>query len=276
MSDFEPTELTDRLRALGSEPVDAHTQGVHLSMMATAAAPAAKRGSAWAKLAAAFSAGVLLGGTGLASAGMLPDGAQDVAHTTLAKVGVEVPVGTARYNDPAVCGTDEDGKPWKNHGQYVKAHKGDPDASKSDCGKPLSSLGDDEDETTTSTTVPDETTSTTVDDTTSTTVAGSTEDGPGCSEFGHARKDAENGKATAAAAKDKDCGGDDDGTTTSTTVAGDDTDGDVEDDDATAGSGKSDDRRQDTDRRQDGGKGSGGNAGKGGADNGKGKGGSKG
>ena len=135
MDDHDP--LAERLRDLGRQPIDPATSGRHLSAM-TAVRP--RRGGAWTRLkvAGAFAAGLFLGGTGLASAGALPAPAQDVARSTLAKVGVNVPHGTERFNDPAVCGLDPaTQQPFRNHGQYVRAHKNDPAAAQSRCGKPL-------------------------------------------------------------------------------------------------------------------------------------------
>jgi len=67
---------------------------------------------------------------GLASAGALPAPAQSVAHHALRTVGINVPPGHDRYNGPECGGT------FANHGAYVRAHKNDPAAAKSACGKP--------------------------------------------------------------------------------------------------------------------------------------------
>ncbi len=135
MDDTDP--IADRLRDLGRQPVEPAVASRHLSAMA-AAPSGSSRSRTRLKIGAAFLVGLLVGGTGLASAGALPGPAQDAAHTTLSKVGVKVPQGTERFNDPAVCGTDPaTQQPFRNHGQYVKAHKGDPAASQSRCGKPL-------------------------------------------------------------------------------------------------------------------------------------------
>jgi hypothetical protein len=69
-------------------------------------------------------------------AGSLPAPAQNVTHSTLANLGLEVP-SSPRYNDPVAC----PGGPFANHGEYVKAHKGDPNAAQSPCGKPVGSGG---------------------------------------------------------------------------------------------------------------------------------------
>src|SRR5579859_5675698 len=81
----------------------------------------------------------MLGSAGLATAGALPGPAQDVAHNTLSKVGLDVAKshGPARYNGPE-CGTDpQTHQPFANHGQYVRAHKADPTAGSSRCGMPV-------------------------------------------------------------------------------------------------------------------------------------------
>jgi hypothetical protein len=135
MTETDP--LVDRLHEFGRQPVDPATSSEHLTAMA-AVGTGRGRLSTKLKVGLAFGAGLLIGGSGLASAGALPAPAQKVAHSTLSKVGVNVPGGTARFNDPAVCGLDPaTQKPFRNHGQYVKAHKGDPAAAESRCGKPL-------------------------------------------------------------------------------------------------------------------------------------------
>jgi hypothetical protein len=83
------------------------------------------------KVGATFGIGILVGGSGLATAGALPAPAQNVAHTVLWSVAVDLPGGPQRYNGPECRGT------YKNHGQYVRAHKNDPNAGKSRCGKPI-------------------------------------------------------------------------------------------------------------------------------------------
>ena len=66
------------------------------------------------RVAAAFLAGLLLGGTGLAAADALPDPAQHAAHRVLGSVGVDVP-DPERYHGPE-CGAEVKG----NHGGYVR------------------------------------------------------------------------------------------------------------------------------------------------------------
>ena len=81
---------------------------------------------------AALAAGLVAGSVGLASAGALPAGTQQVAHTALGAVGVDVPR-AERYQGPE-CGGNV-----KNHGQYVRSQPKEKraEASASRCGKPL-------------------------------------------------------------------------------------------------------------------------------------------
>jgi hypothetical protein len=131
----ENEDLTQRLRALGEQAVDPRVAAGHLAAMT------APRRSWFAahrvRTAGAFLAGLLIGGTGLATAGALPGPVQNVAHTTLGAVGVNVP-GADRHQGPECGGT------VKNHGQYVKSQpKGQRSAAaKSPCGKPLRSGSD--------------------------------------------------------------------------------------------------------------------------------------
>lgn len=119
--------LTNRLRRLGEEPVDPGLRAAHLTAMAAAAQ--GRRGTRFhrLKVGGAFAAGLLLGGTSLASAGALGTGAQDVVADTAAHVGVDLPGGKPRST--AGC----DGKVYKNHGDFV-SQGGDPHA---ECGKPV-------------------------------------------------------------------------------------------------------------------------------------------
>jgi hypothetical protein len=88
--DPQDHETVERLRAFGRRPVDPPTASAHL----TAMADAAPRRSPWrtkVAVAGAFLAGLLLGGTGLATAGALPDPAQEVAFNVLHRTGMHVP-----------------------------------------------------------------------------------------------------------------------------------------------------------------------------------------
>ena len=133
MNDRE--DLVTRLRALGRRPVDSDVAERHLDAMAgagDAGAPAVRPHGHRLRIVAAFAVGLLAGTTGLATAGALPDGAQEVAHHALGAVGVNVPHGD-RYQGPECGGV------VKNHGQYVRSQpKGNrAAAAASRCGKPL-------------------------------------------------------------------------------------------------------------------------------------------
>ena len=148
----EHDDLTRRLHALGEQPVDPAVASRHLTTMGMASAP---RGSWWsrARVGAAFAAGLLLGGTGLAAAApnTLPGPAQDAFSKVGGAVGINIQ--TSAERSTAGC----DGT-YKNHGQYVaaQAHKlhddsdgqsltptvtgGNSAAAHSDCGKPVQSV----------------------------------------------------------------------------------------------------------------------------------------
>jgi hypothetical protein len=95
-------------------------------------ASASRRSTHRLRIVAAFAVGLLAGTSGLATAGALPNGVQEIAHTTLGSVGVNVPHGD-RYQGPECGGV------VKNHGQYVRSQpKGSrATAAASLCGKPL-------------------------------------------------------------------------------------------------------------------------------------------
>jgi hypothetical protein len=133
----EHSDLERRLRALGDEPVDPTVASYHLTAMA-AAAPAPKAARLHRpKVVAAFFAGLLLGGTSLASAGALGDTPQNAVADVAAKVGVNLPGGSVERSTEGCNGVT-----YKNHGQFVKAG-GDPE---SPCGKPLHSVDKDGEE----------------------------------------------------------------------------------------------------------------------------------
>jgi hypothetical protein len=126
MEDHDP--VIETLRELGRRPVDPAVVTRHLSRMAgiRPRTPFSTK----VKVGAAFAAGLLVGGTGLATAGALPSPVQSVAHTVFSSVGVDVPGGPPqRYNGPE-CGANAD---YKNHGQHTQ----DPNAGQSRCGKPI-------------------------------------------------------------------------------------------------------------------------------------------
>lgn len=117
MSDRD--DLTERLDQVGSQPIPDDLRARHLSAMhAAAPAPERRRFGALAVGAAAF-VGFLVGSTGFAMAGALPDPAQGVAHDVLSVVQVDVPDGE-----------------WRNRGECVSAaaQAGD-EAAKDACPK---------------------------------------------------------------------------------------------------------------------------------------------
>jgi hypothetical protein len=157
--DFElDDELTRRLRSLGTFPIDSATQSRHLTAMAEAAAAPRLMATFGQRLrvAAALVIGFMLGTTGLASAGALgpmqPIAATAIEAATPFSVpgGHEDDAGTPRYRE----GCDES-VTFKNRGSYLKAvrakygkESAELEAAKaSDCGKPLVSLGGDDEAT---------------------------------------------------------------------------------------------------------------------------------
>ena len=119
--------LTEQLRRLGERPVERDLAGHHLT--AILLSPRRASGSRFSKVtvAAAFAAGLILGGTSLASAGVLGATAQRTVADTVDGVGIDLPGGTPRSTEG--CGGEE----VRNHGQFVSGG-GDPH---SECGKPL-------------------------------------------------------------------------------------------------------------------------------------------
>jgi hypothetical protein len=136
----ENEDVISRLRGLGRRPVDSDVAARHLATLEDGAGV----GASWSgrhrfKIVAAFAVGLMVGTSGLATAGALPNGAQEVVHRTLGAVGVKVPHGD-RYQGPE-CGGEV-----KNHGQYVKSQPKEnrAEAAKSRCGKPVQAgTGDD-------------------------------------------------------------------------------------------------------------------------------------
>jgi hypothetical protein len=134
LNSSEQTDLVDRLRSLGETSIDPDLASAHLTAMAAVApnSPRLRPGRerlVRAKVAAAFAAGLVLGGTGLASAGALGTTPQNAVADAAAHVGVDLPGGTARSTEGC------DGQSYKNHGEFV-SHGGDPH---SQCGKPVKS-----------------------------------------------------------------------------------------------------------------------------------------
>ncbi|HEX2039913.1 MAG TPA: hypothetical protein VHF47_09320, partial [Acidimicrobiales bacterium] len=167
----EHDAVLNRLRALASAPVDDAVAQRHLSMFADVAAPVGPSRRSRVVVMGAVVAGTMLGSATLAGAltGNLPAPAQDVAHSALAKVGIEVP--KAKGKAAKVDDTDGPGNVERflgdattpctlpgggafvgNHGQYVKANPDDPAtadvnerelAAQSPCGKPLDAIEQD-------------------------------------------------------------------------------------------------------------------------------------
>src|SRR4051812_44708285 len=80
----EHEDLISRLRAFGRRPVDADLTQRHLAALAGPAGAGPSRFRAHRlRVVAAFAVGLLAGTTGLATAGALPNGAQEIAHHTL-------------------------------------------------------------------------------------------------------------------------------------------------------------------------------------------------
>jgi hypothetical protein len=87
----ERDDLTDRLSALGSTRVPPDVRAEHLhAMHSVGAAPQSRRFGRLAVAAAAL-VGFVVGSTGFAMAGALPDPAQGIAHNVLSVVQVDVP-----------------------------------------------------------------------------------------------------------------------------------------------------------------------------------------
>jgi hypothetical protein len=127
-------ELVTRLQALGRQPLDPATAG---RALATARGrQRSGRAGTRLKIGAAAAVGFAAGSLGLATAGALPAPAQRAAHSVLGSVGVAVPPGQQRVEDPTTC----PGGPYANHGAYVRAHHGDPKAAQSPCGRPTVSV----------------------------------------------------------------------------------------------------------------------------------------
>ena len=108
MDDFDP--VVSRLHSVGQQPL-----GHALEQRVLARAHRSR--STWMhstklKVAAALAGGFMIGSVSLASAGALPDRAQDVARTALGVVGVHVPPGHDRYNGPECGGAKHTASTW--------------------------------------------------------------------------------------------------------------------------------------------------------------------
>jgi hypothetical protein len=98
-------ELEQRLRSLGTDPIDPATRAGHMRRIADAATTGEprRRGFVWGGIAAAAIVGFLAGSTGLAMADALPNPAQDVAHDVLHVVNVQVPAGKEGKRGPCMA-----------------------------------------------------------------------------------------------------------------------------------------------------------------------------
>jgi hypothetical protein len=129
----EHDDLIERLRRFGRRPVGDEVSAGHLA--AIEASPGGARirtGRQRLRIIAAFTVGLVAGTSGLATAGALPDGAQEVAHRTLGAVGINVPHGD-RY-----WGQECAGEAKKNHGQYVRSQ---PKDKRAEAAQPLWQAG---------------------------------------------------------------------------------------------------------------------------------------
>lgn len=135
----ENEDLISRLRAFGRRPVSPEVAGTHLAALDEVDSTGARVSAHRLKIVAAFVVGLVAGTSGLATAGALPDGAQEVAHRTFGAVGIKVPHGD-RY-----WGQECAGEAKKNHGQYVRSQPKDKraEAAASKCGKPVQAGSDD-------------------------------------------------------------------------------------------------------------------------------------
>jgi hypothetical protein len=132
---MEHDDLERRLTALGQHPLPPGLASQHLTRIATEGRPS--RWSSKLRVGAAFLAGLLIGGSGLAAAGALPDPVQHAAHEALGSVGVDVP-------DPERYHGDECGDEVKrNHGAYVRD---DHALAQTGCGKPVGAAEGEDDE----------------------------------------------------------------------------------------------------------------------------------
>jgi hypothetical protein len=126
--------VIERLHAFGAAPLADDVANRAFGRLPSRRTRAPGGHAKW--VVAAAVAGFMAGSVGLAAADVLPAPVQDVAHHALDAVGVHVPPGHQRFNDPATC----PGGPYANHGAYVRAHHDDPNAGESPCGKPLKAV----------------------------------------------------------------------------------------------------------------------------------------
>ena len=172
MTEHEKDWLVDRLRALGTQPIDPATQSQHLTAIATAAVDQAQRSTFLGRvgrrvqLGAALAIGVLLGTTGLATAGALGPLQPIAAKGVEAVTPLDVPNGKGKSAEAKLKaqanGSEADangvervtegceaGISTRNRGQYLKGvrEKYGNDSAEltaakaSRCGMPVNSEG---------------------------------------------------------------------------------------------------------------------------------------
>lgn len=128
---MDETELTQRLRDLGTHPVPDDVTDRHTHRMAAVPTAAPDRRFGRFAVAAAAVVGFAFGSTGLAMAGALPDQAQDVAHDVFSTVNVDVPQSTRSQCVSAIAKNPE-------------LSKDDKKTQKDECPKGGPSAGEDE------------------------------------------------------------------------------------------------------------------------------------
>lgn len=104
----DSNHVTDRLRALGRQPVPDELSRQHLMEMRMQPAPRPAKRFGRLAVAGAAIVGFMAGSTGLAAAGALPGPAQGVAHDVLGAVGVDVPDNRGRCVSQAARTHGED------------------------------------------------------------------------------------------------------------------------------------------------------------------------
>src|SRR5690349_5961298 len=97
-------DVKGRLGAFGAAPLAPGPAARCLDRIRGTASPRSGRSFPAKVFVAATIGGFVFGSVGLAAAAdVLPAPVQDVAHSTLGHVGLHVPPGHDRYNDPAKC-----------------------------------------------------------------------------------------------------------------------------------------------------------------------------
>ena len=152
MNDDQDLALAERLRAMGSRPVEPAVRSKHLAAMAQVRTSSRHPAAARLGVALALIIGLLGASTGLAVAGVDAGPVSDLGKKVAGVVGIDITDGTVTHGTPRHYGTEclqvAEGKGAKNHGQYLKwvrEHKPEmlEAAKASNCGKPLTSGGQD-------------------------------------------------------------------------------------------------------------------------------------